>query len=1133
VGDAGTRLDDGNDTHQKIRFGRGDYRPLHEMPSARAALHAALVRKRRRGRLMRATGWLFSTVFVLLLLLLAGVYVASVAGFGNEQLRLEAGRAISAMVGFDVRTDIGSTRLTLDKSRFLALEVRGVKAIRIDTGEPLLEAGYLRFGVRFNPLLDGQVRLGNASIADARLDLAALPESDGPGWASGLMDDRGLVEPDLVNKRLFEALHLAFNAVAVGDTRNVALSNVDVVIGRIEPVELKVERFEVDRPSIGNLDLEGVLSVDDRKATITGKARRDVAARRISNVELAIDVSELDAGTAVPKYAFQEGIGAIRFSISGAEGAGADRDRLDSRIAVDAFKVKLEHDREFSGSLVADASLVSGSGKLEINSGELRTGRSVFGFNGAIGPVPRGQGNDAYRFDFVSDGSTVAPLDSPEPALDIVARLAGEYDPELRKLAVNTLGVRTLAGELNAQAVVEFKDGISPGLLLTVDVPELPVAEVKQLWPFFAAPGARRWVLGNLFAGKVVASHLTIDVAPGRFGNGIPMTHEEAFGHFEVQGSRFDVAGRLPPVRDAMGSVEFRGTDVDIALASGTVYMSEGRTVAASNGTLALRDSHVNPLVGKLAIDVAGDAPAIVELASYEPISVSRFIDLAPEKVSGAVSGKVNADIPFQKEVKAADLAWNVALDFKQLALDKEFDGQKISAADGTLLVDPTRAEFKAKGRLNGIPADVSLLEPFGDSAGKRRTDVSLVLDDAARKTMFPGLDTVLAGTAKVKLEEAGEPGLRRITADLAQSVVKLPWIGWSKGAGVPAQATFDVRQNGDKVAITNFRLSGDSFAASGAIDISAGSLAAARFSSVRLNRGDDFAVDVARQRGGYAIKVNGKSFDARSAIKTFLGDSDDAGGDDTSVTLSATLGQLRGFGNEALSGVSLSYSGSGFEINGTTAGGSSVKATDEVADGRRSFRMQTRDAGAVLRFLDIYERMQGGSIEVALAGPRGGTLTGQVDARDFQIVNEPRLASMVSSRSSANDRSLNEAVNGQIDVSRVAFERAYAKVEKGPKHLRVSEGVLRGPTIGLSFQGLVNDADNNIDLTGTFMPAYGINRMFGDIPLFGALLGNGRDRALIGITFRLVGKFDAPQVRVNPISAIAPGIFRSIFEFR
>ena len=69
--------------------------------------------------------------------------------------------------------------------------------------------------------------------------------------------------------------------------------------------------------------------------------------------------------------------------------------------------------------------------------------------------------------------------------------------------------------------------------------------------------------------------------------------------------------------------------------------------------------------------------------------------------------------------------------------------------------------------------------------------------------------------------------------------------------------------------------------------------------------------------------------------------------------------------------------------------------------------------------------------------------------------------------------------------------------------------------------------------MTGTFMPAYGLNRIFGEIPLLGIFLGNGRDRGLIGVTFRLAGEANDPDLQINPLSVIAPGIFRSIFEFR
>lgn len=194
---------------------------------------------------------------------------------------------------------------------------------------------------------------------------------------------------------------------------------------------------------------------------------------------------------------------------------------------------------------------------------------------------------------------------------------------------------------------------------------------------------------------------------------------------------------------------------------------------------------------------------------------------------------------------------------------------------------------------------------------------------------------------------------------------------------------------------------------------------------------------------------------------------------------------------------------------------------------------MQSNDAGAILKFLDIYPYMEGGTIRLGLAGSADGPMKGQVDATDFFVVNEPRLASIVATPPPGDQRSLNQAVRGEIDTSRVKFERGFSVIEKGPGSLKLERGVLRGPAIGLIFQGTLYDRKGNMDMTGTFMPAYGLNRIFGEIPLFGQILGNGTDRGLIGVTFRLAGDANSPNLQVNPLSVIAPGIFRSIFEFR
>ncbi|MGO8078085.1 hypothetical protein AB9F41_37740, partial [Rhizobium leguminosarum] len=67
-----------------------------------------------------------------------------------------------------------------------------------------------------------------------------------------------------------------------------------------------------------------------------------------------------------------------------------------------------------------------------------------------------------------------------------------------------------------------------------------------------------------------------------------------------------------------------------------------------------------------------------------------------------------------------------------------------------------------------------------------------------------------------------------------------------------------------------------------------------------------------------------------------------------------------------------------------------------------------------------------------------------------------------------------------------------------------IVNGVLRGDQIGATFQGIVRDRKGNMEMTGTFMPAYGLNRLFAELQLIGVILGNGRDRGLIGITFKL-----------------------------
>jgi len=70
------------------------------------------------------------------------------------------------------------------------------------------------------------------------------------------------------------------------------------------------------------------------------------------------------------------------------------------------------------------------------------------------------------------------------------------------------------------------------------------------------------------------------------------------------------------------------------------------------------------------------------------------------------------------------------------------------------------------------------------------------------------------------------------------------------------------------------------------------------------------------------------------------------------------------------------------------------------------------------------------------------------------------------------------------------------------------------------------------VRMRGTFIPFFGLNNMFGQIPIFGLILGGGSNERLVGLTYEVAGTPGAPVLRVNPISVVAPGLIRKFFEF-
>ena len=114
-----------------------------------------------------------------------------------------------------------------------------------------------------------------------------------------------------------------------------------------------------------------------------------------------------------------------------------------------------------------------------------------------------------------------------------------------------------------------------------------------------------------------------------------------------------------------------------------------------------------------------------------------------------------------------------------------------------------------------------------------------------------------------------------------------------------------------------------------------------------------------------------------------------------------------------------------------------------------------------------------------------------------------------------------------------MAFSKLQVDFQRSAGKLTIRDGAIWGTAIGSTFDGTLDFAADRASVRGTYVPAYGLNNLFSKLPVLGFFLGGGPNEGLVGVTYEIVGPLSGPTLRVNPISAVAPGFLRKIFEFR
>ncbi|MEW6767589.1 MAG: DUF3971 domain-containing protein [Pseudomonadota bacterium] len=669
-------------------------------------------------------------------------------------------------------------------------------------------------------------------------------------------------------------------------------------------------------------------------------------------------------------------------------------------------------------------------------------------------------------------------------------------------------------------------------LTLGMAATPMPASVLKRIWPVLVAPEVREWTIDRVEKGTLQQLDIAINAPTHTLVRGGPPIPDEGLSiNFLATNVTVRPVDEMPSVRDGDMKGRISGRTVMVTVAQGSVDTPSGRKLTMSDFVFEVPDLVPKPSPARVRFRIEGPVPAAAEILQSDRLSDFNEATIDPNTSKGTIAAIVTLGMPLKNALTKADTTYSVSLDLGSLAVDKLALNQKLEANALKIVADNQGYRVKGDVKIGGQPAALDYRKV---NDGDADVKLSATLDDAARARLGVDLGSSLSGAIPFKL--AGKIGGDKenrfgVEADLTQAKIDNLLPGWTKVAGKSTKMTFNIVQKPQGTRFDDILVEGNGTLIKGTLEVDEkNDLVSASFPTFSPSEGDKTNLKAERAPDGVLkVTMRGEVFDGRGFIKSAISGREGAKekAKNFDLDVDAKVGAIAGYYGEALRSVDVKLSRRNGAIKSFSMAGKIGRDTPVIGDLRRAqnrdvLYLETNDAGAFFRFTDTYAKMFGGQMWVAMDPPSGDATAAQeglLNAKDFVIKGETAL-----------DRAVANNPNGTSQG--IAFSRMRAEFTRQAGQLRIKDGVVRGPTVGATIEGNIDYPGNEVRMSGTFVPLFGLNNMFGQIPIVGLFLGGGSNEGLIGITYEVVGTPGAPVLRVNPISAMAPGVFRKIFEF-
>ena len=776
-----------------------------------------------------------------------------------------------------------------------------------------------------------------------------------------------------------------------------------------------------------------------------------------------------------------------------------------------------------------------------IDATELRAGESDFVMTGRIG-LPRAAG-EAWTINTQASGIFGAERPGEKPIKIAHSGMAFRVLPNERRFVIDKIDVSGPDVTFETSGDLQFgNDGAR--LKDTSSIRHMPAQAVARLWPSFIAAPVRAWFLANLRGGTIDSGTAKVnltdkDLATMRAQRSVPDDHVHV--DYAVSDMALIVMPGVPALTGIDGTGTVTGDTSQFTVTHGDMEVSPGRKLTLVDGTFNVPSTDPKPTPAVINAHITGNIDAVADLISREALKAYANVPIDSSAVKGQIDAHLGIAMRLGDNVPPDEAKITVNATAENFVAERLIGKESLVDTSLQLVADRNGLRAKGDGRMYGAPASVELKKPSG--GGPSEAVINLTLDDAARAKAGVTLGKSLTGVVTARITGSLTPGEKNKAAvdlDFTKATMDGPMPGLTKPAGKPGRATFTVIQRDTGSSLDNIVYDGGGVSVRGSAELdSSGGFASAKLSQLRFSAGDDLKLEATQSSDALKIVARGANVDARPFLR-WLGASGPgngtpaAGAPDNAaspknVDMELHANVLTGQNSQAVAGADVRMSRRAGQIKSLQITGrfgrQPMSVTTTQLDGAPLFVVKSGDAGSSLAFMDIYKRMVGGRLDANVSFAQG-RLDGYATIHDFTLREDPAIKKLATEGLAAQGRS----DNLKIDVSSVPFTKLEAYFSKSGNRVNIRDGALYGPEAGATVDGTVDFARDEVNLTGTFVPLFGVNNLFSQIPLFGPILGGGAHEGLFGINYRITGSAGAPVLNINPLSAMAPGFLRKIF---